>query len=161
MEKHVPWQNHSVIAKFRIRFKRIKEKKNQKLPPLAKFAEAATRGVLWKKVFFEISQNSQENTCARVSCWIRLQALGLQLIKEEALAQVFSCEFCDISKNTLFTEHLWATASSFIFSIKFKAEKFFCTFVSCANQTSFWGAKKNKLKVYISQKDNKLACFVN
>ena len=25
------------------------------------------RGVLWKKVFFEISQNSQENTCARVS----------------------------------------------------------------------------------------------
>ena len=38
--------------------------------------EAATRGVLWKKVFFEISQNSQE-----------------------------------ISKNTFFTEHLWATAS--------------------------------------------------
>ena len=25
------------------------------------FSEAATRGVLWKKVFFEISQNSQEN----------------------------------------------------------------------------------------------------
>ena len=29
--------------------------------------EAAIRGVLWKKVFLEISQNSQENTCARVS----------------------------------------------------------------------------------------------
>ena len=29
--------------------------------------EAFTRGVLWKKVFLEISQNSQENTCARVS----------------------------------------------------------------------------------------------
>ena len=29
--------------------------------------EAATRGVLWKNVFLEISQNSQENTCARVS----------------------------------------------------------------------------------------------
>ena len=28
--------------------------------------EAATRGVLCKKVFLEISQNSQENTCARV-----------------------------------------------------------------------------------------------
>ena len=27
------------------------------------------------------------------------------------LAQVFSCEFCQISKNTFFTEHLWATAS--------------------------------------------------
>ena len=32
-------------------------------------------------------------------------------IKKEALAQVFSCEFCQISKNTFFTEHLWATAS--------------------------------------------------
>ena len=32
-------------------------------------------------------------------------------IKKEALVQVFSCEFCEISKNTFFTEHLWATAS--------------------------------------------------
>ena len=30
------------------------------------YTEAATRGVLWNKVFLEISQNSQENTCARV-----------------------------------------------------------------------------------------------
>ena len=30
---------------------------------------------------------------------------------KETLAQVFSCEFCEISKNTFFTEHLWATAS--------------------------------------------------
>ena len=33
--------------------------------------EAATRGVLCKKVFLKVLQNSQENTCARV--------LGLQL----------------------------------------------------------------------------------
>ena len=32
-------------------------------------------------------------------------------VKNETLAQVFSCEFCDISKNILFTEHLWTTAS--------------------------------------------------
>ena len=32
-------------------------------------------------------------------------------IKEEKLAQVFSCEFCEISKNIFFTEHLWTTAS--------------------------------------------------
>ena len=31
--------------------------------------------------------------------------------KVAALAQVFSCEFCEISKNTFFTEHLWTTAS--------------------------------------------------
>ena len=36
-------------------------------------SEAATRGVLCKKVFLEISQNSQEKTCARVSFLIKLQ----------------------------------------------------------------------------------------
>ena len=36
-------------------------------------------------------------------------------IKKEVLAQVFSCEFCEISKNTFFTEHLWATASALKF----------------------------------------------
>ena len=28
-------------------------------------------------------------------------------VKKETQAQVFSCEFCEISKNTFFTEHLW------------------------------------------------------
>ena len=32
-------------------------------------------------------------------------------IKKETLAQVFPCEFCEIFKNTFFTEHLWTTAS--------------------------------------------------
>ena len=32
-----------------------------------------------KKVFLEIRKNSQENTCARVSISIKLQAWGLQL----------------------------------------------------------------------------------
>ena len=41
-------------------------------------SEAATRDVLWKKVFLEISQNSQENTGARVSFLLKLQALGLR-----------------------------------------------------------------------------------
>ena len=59
------------------------------------FEEAATRGVLWKSVFLEISQNSQENN----------------FLKKETPAQVFSCEFCEISKNTFFAEHLWKTAS--------------------------------------------------
>ena len=35
--------------------------------------EAATGGILLKKVFLEISQNSQENTSARVSFLIKLQ----------------------------------------------------------------------------------------
>ena len=36
---------------------------------------------------------------------------GLRPIKKETLAQVFSCEFYEISKNNVFTEHLWKTAS--------------------------------------------------
>ena len=30
--------------------------------------------------------------------------------KKETMAQVFSCEFCDISKNTFFTNYLRKTA---------------------------------------------------
>ena len=32
-------------------------------------------------------------------------------IKKQALAQVFSCEFCEISRNTFTTKHLRTTAS--------------------------------------------------
>ena len=32
-------------------------------------------------------------------------------LKKETLAQVFSCEFCEISRNTFFTESLWTAAS--------------------------------------------------
>ena len=42
----------------------------------------------------KISQNSQENTCARI--------LFLITMKIETLARVFSCEFCEIFKNTFF-----------------------------------------------------------
>ena len=60
-----------------------------------------------KKVLLEISQNSQENTCARVSFLIKLhKGLACNFIKKETLAQVFSCEFCQISKNTFFIERL-------------------------------------------------------
>ena len=40
-----------------------------------------------------------------------LKFFRLQPLKRETLAEVFSCEFCEVSKNTFFTEHLWATAS--------------------------------------------------
>ena len=49
-----------------------------------------------RKMFLEMSQNSQENTCARVSFLIK----ACNFIKKEALAQVFSCKFCEILKNT-------------------------------------------------------------
>ena len=43
------------------------------------YTEAAARGVLSKKVFLKMSENSQVNTCARVSFLIKLLALVLQL----------------------------------------------------------------------------------
>ena len=59
-------------------------------------------------------QNSQENTCVRDSILIKLQVL---VCKKDTLAQVFSCEFNEISsKNNFFAEHLQTTASNLSFS---------------------------------------------
>ena len=48
-------------------------------PSLVKFQEALVQRCSVKKLFLEISQNLQKNTCARVSFLIKLQALCLQL----------------------------------------------------------------------------------
>ena len=37
----------------------------------------------------------------------------------QTLAQVLSCEFCEISKNTFLLEHLWATASMLFKNLPF------------------------------------------
>ena len=42
----------------------------------SKETEEVTQRFSVKNVFLEISQNSEENTCARVSFLIKLQALG-------------------------------------------------------------------------------------
>ena len=78
-------------------------------------AEAVVCRCSVKKVFLEISQNSQENTCVRDSFLNKVAGLrpkACNFIKKETLAQVFSCEFCKISKSNFFTEHLWATTSN-------------------------------------------------
>ena len=74
--------------------------------------EAVTRGCFVKKwCSLEISQNSQQSTCDRVSFLTKLQASACNFIKQETLAQVFCCEFCEISRNVFFTDYLRATAS--------------------------------------------------
>ena len=47
-------------------------------------------------------------TCPEV---LYKKVAGLRLIKKETLAQVFSCEVCEICKNAFFTEHLRSSAS--------------------------------------------------
>ena len=64
--------------------------------------EAVVQRCSVKKVFLEISQNSQENTSARVSFLNKVAGTTCNFIKKETLAQVFSCKFCEISKNTFF-----------------------------------------------------------
>ena len=66
-------------------------------------------------MFLKISQNSQENTCARVSF---LQSEVCNFITKDTLAQVFSCEFCEIFKNIFFTEHLRTTGSDLTVILK-------------------------------------------
>ena len=43
--------------------------------------------------------------------------MSATLLKRQTLAQVFSCEFCEISNNTYFTKHLWTTASDIVFEV--------------------------------------------
>ena len=57
------------------------------------------------KTIKEITE-SIENSNRETAAW------GLQLHKKETLVQVFSCEFCEISKNNFFTEYLRTTAST-------------------------------------------------
>ena len=54
----------------------------------------------------------QESNCARVSFLMKLQACNF--IKKENLAQVFSREFCEISKNTFFHRIVLVAASDFM-----------------------------------------------
>ena len=46
------------------------------------------------------NSGSQENTCTRISFLIKTETYNF--IKKETLAEMFSSEFCEISKNTFF-----------------------------------------------------------
>ena len=66
-------------------------------------------------MFLKISQNSQENTCARLSFLIKLQA---SFMRKDTLTQVFYCDFWEVFKNTFFTEQLWTTASEILENVQ-------------------------------------------
>ena len=64
--------------------------------------------VFYKKVILKISQYSQENTCARTSFLIKLQAWGLQLYRKNGSDT--GAFFCEIFKCIFLIEHLRVTA---------------------------------------------------
>ena len=102
-------------------------------------------------VFLKISQNSQESTHARVSFLIKLQPEACNFIKKETLAQVFSCEFCEIFKNTIFIEHLWWLLLNLAPHEKSRAK--YNLFRECgwykAKPTQLLKKVKRKLKLYV------------
>ena len=67
-----------------------------------KMTEAVAQRCSVKKVFPEISQNSQENTCPKISFLIKLQASSCICTKKETLAYVFSYEFWKISESIFY-----------------------------------------------------------
>ena len=74
-----------------------------------------------KKVFLEISQNSQENTCARVSLLIKLPTKAWNFIKKRDPNTGVSCEFCKISKSAFsYRRFPWVASDNKIFqNVKF------------------------------------------
>ena len=67
-----------------------------------------------EKVAFYRFVDLQKDTVDHIILLEKLDHYGAMVcnfIKKETLAQVLSCEFCKISKNTLFTEHLQTTPS--------------------------------------------------
>ena len=106
--------------------------------------ERATRGVLWKKVFLETLQNSQENThlCQSLVPW-----------QKGTPAQMFSYKVCKISKNAFFTEHIWATASAHVMNLLLflilRSVNMIIVLIYCKDMTIFSKSVSNSLFVQI------------
>ena len=71
---------------------------------------------VFKMVFLKLFQSSSrcKNTCARASFLIKLQTPG-NFVKKEALAQIFSYEFCEIFVNIFFIEHIPMLLFEYVF----------------------------------------------
>ena len=72
---------------------------------------------MWLKIMEVVYTSnlvSQENEKATAACNFQTMSKfqACNFIKKETLAQVLSCEICEISKSTIFTEHLQMTAST-------------------------------------------------
>ena len=69
----------------------------------AKWTGAVARRCSIKKVFLEISQNSQENTCVRVSFLIKF---SITLLKEGLWHRYFPVNFGKFLRTSFYIEHL-------------------------------------------------------
>ena len=65
-----------------------------------------------KGVLRNFARFTEKHLCQSLFLLKFIRPQACNFIKKETLTQVFSCEFCEIFKNSLFTEHLQATAST-------------------------------------------------
>ena len=109
-----------------------------------RFFRSSRLEVFVKKLLLETSQNSQENTCARVSFLIKLQAMSCNIIKKEALALVLCCEFYQISKNTFsYRAHPVATSDSCFKKIFISQKTCFLYYIFRKYATHRWNKQFN------------------
>ena len=73
------------------------------------FSEAVVQRCSVKKMFLKISQNSQENACARASFLIKLHVQACNFIKKDTLVphKCFLVNFAILLRTPFFKEHLW------------------------------------------------------
>ena len=73
-----------------------------------------------------------------------LNKVDLNFFKKENLALVFSCDFCEISKDTFFTEYLWVTTSELV--LKIMDGKLVCpsNWVTCNLSSNFLEITRNE-----------------
>ena len=76
---------------------------NRQKQVLQQTSEAAVQKCFVKQVFLEISQNSQENTCARVSFLIKFSTL----FKKRLWHRCFPVKFAKFLRTPFFIEHHW------------------------------------------------------
>ena len=116
--------------------------------------KAVTQTCSVKKVFLEISQNSQENTCARVSFLIKLQAAPATLLKKRLRHRCFPVNLAKFLRTTFFTEHLWwllLPRTERAFNMKWKVY-FFSLGLSVVRNTLRPGSRP--LKILQNSKEN-------
>ena len=70
---------------------------------------AGCRSILRKGVLRNFAKFTGKHLC-QSPYFNKVAGQVCNFIKIEDLTQVFSCELCEISKNTFFTEYVWATA---------------------------------------------------
>ena len=86
------------------------KKINELINPPSISLEAAIRCSMKKGVLGNFAKFTGTHLCQSLFFNKVEDLRPATLLKKTTLAQVYSCEFCEISKNAFFREHFWASA---------------------------------------------------